>query len=46
MYHCTPSELAEQTGAHLWEMYRDLMCATVEAEVERQRSDMERRRSG
>jgi len=46
MYSCTPTELAEQTGAHLWEMYRDLMCASVEAEVERRRMEMERQRRG
>jgi len=37
MYHCTPSELAAQTGPFLWEMYRDMMCASVEIEVERRR---------
>jgi len=39
MYQCTPSELAQQTGEHLWEMYHDLMCASVEAQVQRQRAN-------
>jgi len=40
MYHCTPTELAAQTGAYLWEMYQDLLCASVEAEVNERRSKM------
>jgi hypothetical protein len=34
MYHCTPSELKQQTGQDLLEMLRDLECLAMEVRVQ------------
>lgn len=40
LYHCTPSQLERESGQHLLEMLRDLVCLEMEAEAAEQRTKL------